>query len=402
MNFNILHIYKDSFTGLRKEVWWLAFISFINRAGTMVVPFLSLYMKEDMHFTNTQIGWIMSSFGLGSLIGAWIGGRLTDKWSFYPVMFVTLFLSGFMFIGLQFVKTFEGFIIGIFLLLLVADGFRPAVYVAINSYSKPENRTRSVTLIRLAINLGFAAGPSLGGLIIATAGYGGLFWVDGITCIMAALLFLYLLERRQTRHFNKLTEENTYQSPYRDKNYLIFLLSGLFIFFAFMQLFSTIPLYYREIHFLQESSIGLLIGMNGLIIFFLEMPLIKYLEHPRFSIYSILIFSTFLIAFSFLVLNLTPWTGILIIGVLLFTFGEMLCLPFLNRFALDRSERGKSGEYMALFTMTFSASQIFSHNIGMRLINSIGYKFTWYIMVLILLAAVFLFVWLRYRINKQP
>ncbi len=401
MTLNIISLYGNSFKGLRQEIWWLAFITFVNRAGTMVIPFLSLYMKEDMHFTNQQIGWVMSSFGLGSLIGSWIGGKLTDKWGFYPIMFFTLFVSGFMFIALQYVRSFEGFLISIFFLLLVADGFRPAVYVAINAYSKPENRTRSVTLIRLAINLGFAAGPSLGGLIIAATGYNGLFWVDGITCITAALLFFYLLERKQSKKPERHEIKKIYRSPYRDANYLIFLLSALFIAFAFMQLFSTIPLYYREVHYLKESTIGLLIGMNGIIIFITEMPLIKYLEQPRFTMFSILIFSTVLIALSFLVLNLTPWIGILVIGMFLITVGEMLNFPFLNRFALDRAEKGKSGEYMALFTMTFSTSHIFCHNVGMRLINRLGYTSTWYIMILLLLVSVILFVWLRIRLNKE-
>lgn len=367
----------------------------------MVIPFLSLYLTEDLEFTKQQTGWIMTAFGLGSLIGAWIGGKLTDKWGFFPVMFYTLFISGFMFIGLQFIKTFEGFLAGIFLLLLVADGFRPAVYVAINTYSKPENRTRSVTLIRLAINLGFAAGPAVGGIIIATMSYNGLFWVDGITCIVSAILFSQLLERKKAKEFNGTASKKTNRSPYRDINYLIFLLSALFIAFAFMQLFSTIPLFYREVHHLPELYIGLLMSMNGIVIFFVEMPLIKYLEQPRFSIYWILVLSTIIISFSFLILNLTSWSGILIIGMFLITVGEMLNFPFLNRFALDRSERGKSGEYMALFTMTFSTSQIFCHNVGMHLIEKLGYSITWYIMTAVLLIAALIFLWLRIRIYKE-
>jgi predicted MFS family arabinose efflux permease len=401
MKINIFNLYAESFSGLRKEVWWLAFITFINRAGTMVIPFLSLYMTEDLEFTKQQAGWIMTAFGLGSLIGAWIGGKLTDKWGFFPVMFFTLFTSGFMFIGLQFIKTFEGFLVGIFLLLLIADGFRPAVYVAINTYSKPENRTRSVTLIRLAINLGFAAGPAVGGIIIATMSYRGLFWVDGITCITSAVLFSQLLERKKAKEFNEATSKKNNRSPYRDINYLIFLLSALFIAFAFMQLFSTIPLFFREVHHLPELSIGLLMSMNGIIIFFVEMPLIKYLEQPRFSIYWVLVLSTIIISFSFLILNLTSWSGILVIGMLLITVGEMLNFPFLNRFALDRSERGKSGEYMALFTMTFSTSQIFCHNVGMHLIEKLGYSITWYIMTAVLLIAALIFLWLRIRIYKE-
>lgn len=38
--------YINTFRGLSQEVWWLALITLINRAGTMVIPFLSLYLTE--------------------------------------------------------------------------------------------------------------------------------------------------------------------------------------------------------------------------------------------------------------------------------------------------------------------------------------------------------------------
>jgi hypothetical protein len=38
--------------------------------------------------------------------------------------------------------------------MTVADMFRPAMFVSLATYSKPENRTRSLTLVRLAVNLG--------------------------------------------------------------------------------------------------------------------------------------------------------------------------------------------------------------------------------------------------------
>jgi predicted MFS family arabinose efflux permease len=64
------------------------------------------------------------------------------------------------------------------------------MFVSLATYSKPENRTRSLTLVRLAVNLGFA-GPALGGLIIMNMGYGGLFWVDGSSCIISILILPY-------------------------------------------------------------------------------------------------------------------------------------------------------------------------------------------------------------------
>ncbi|MBL4652906.1 MAG: MFS transporter [Flavobacteriales bacterium] len=397
----LFHIYIDSFRGLRIEVWWLALVTLINRAGTMVMTFMSLYLTEDLHFTLPDVGWVMSAFGAGSVLGAWLGGKLTDRFGFYPVMFWSLIMTGIAFFGIQYITSFNTFCVGIFFLMIIADTFRPAAFVAINTYSKPENRTRSVTLLRLAINLGFSLGPAAGGFIIMAFGYASLFWIDGITCIIAGLILFIALTRKQHETEEKTENKATALSPYRDKPYLLFVLIIFIIGFAFLQYFSTIPLYYRNVHFLSEEEIGWLMALNGFLIFLIEMPLIKYFEKPQFSIFRLLFYSSLLFAFSFLVLNLTSWVGVLTIGMLFMTFGEMLNFPFLNRFAMDRAENGKTGDYMALFTMAFGLAHVLGHNSGMQLVNRFGYNVTWYIMTGAMIIAALLIVWLRKLIKAE-
>jgi predicted MFS family arabinose efflux permease len=299
--------YHNSFKGLSVQVWWLSLITFINRAGTMVIPFLSLYLTEDLHFSLSNVGWVMTAFGLGSVFGAWLGGKLTKKYGFYKVMLWSLIVSGFMFIGLQYITSFIGICIAIFFLLAVADLYRPALFVAVAAYAKPENRTRAVTLIRLAINLGFSLGPAIGGLIIYSMSYAGLFWIDGITCILAGLLFLYVLNERRASNKIQEVEDGIKGSPYRDKAYLVFLGALLLIGFTFLQYFSTMPLYYHDVHHLTEKEIGWLMSLNGILIFVFEMPLVSYFENERFSKYRILAISTLLFALSFFIVNLMGW-----------------------------------------------------------------------------------------------
>ncbi|MBT8272827.1 MAG: MFS transporter, partial [Bacteroidia bacterium] len=241
--------YINTFEGLSREVWWLALITFINRAGTMVIPFLSLYLTKSLDFSLSDVGWVMTSFGLGSVVGSWLGGKLTDKIGYYKVMIFSLFLTGLLFIGLQYLDTFFTMCIGIFVVMLVADSFRPAMFVAMSAYSKPENKTRSVTLIRLAINLGFSAGPAVGGLIITTMSYGGLFWVDGITCILATIVLIKVLHPKTTTTLDEIKVEHP-ESAYSDKAFLVFLVAMTLFGIIFLQYFSTIPLYYKDVHFL--------------------------------------------------------------------------------------------------------------------------------------------------------
>jgi predicted MFS family arabinose efflux permease len=396
--------YRDSFSGLSKEVWWLALITFINRAGTMVIPFLSLYLTKEMHLNLSQVGWIMTCFGLGSLLGSWLGGKLSDKIGFYRVMVFSLLITGFSFIALQFVHTFFGFAIGIFITMVFADAFRPAMFVSLKAYSKPENQTRSLTLIRLAINLGFSFGPFFGGLIIALISYSGLFWVDGITCIAAIVVMKVVLKEKKIRVDTSkviVEKENKVTSVYKDKPYWLFLLIIFLMGFVFLQLFTTMPLFYKEVHRMTEVEIGLLMSVNGFLIFLFEMPLIHYIEKKLLDRMKIITWSLGLLAMSYVILNATSWGGILIVSMMLITLGEMLAFPFTNNFAMNRAPSGNEGRYLALYSMAFSCAHIFSAKTGMEVIDRFGFMANWFLMGGLGLLAVVLMLWLRKILDSE-
>lgn len=92
-----------------REIRLLALANLVNRAGTMVVPFLSLYLTRDMGLTLEEVGWIVSCFGAGSVVGSWLGGRLTDKLGFHRVMVGALLTSTAAFIALRYLHGFVPF-----------------------------------------------------------------------------------------------------------------------------------------------------------------------------------------------------------------------------------------------------------------------------------------------------
>lgn len=395
--------YLNNFTGFSREIWILAIITFINRAGTMVLPFLSKYLKEDLGFSYSQVGWIMVSFGFGSMLGSWLGGKLSDKIGFYKVMVFSLFTSGLMFFGLQKITSFEGLMVAIFLIMVVADMFRPAMFVSLAAYAKPENRTRALTLVRLAINLGFAAGPALGGLIIMNIGYQGLFWIDGGSCIVAILVFWYLVkEKQKSSYLNKEQPgEILIASVFRDGPFWIFLTACLITGILFFQLFTTLPLYHKEQFDLTEFQSGLLLTLNGIVIFLLEMPIVNYIEKNKLNKVKIITIGTFAMAISILLLLFNIWAGILIIMILFMTIGEMFAFPFSNSFALSRAPKGHEGRYMAIFTMSYSLAHILSAKTGMTIIDNYGYQANWLFMGGLGLIGTFLCYWVMILVRKE-
>ena len=395
--------YINNFKGFSREIWILTLITFINRAGTMVLPFLSKYLKEDLGFSYSQVGWIMVSFGCGSMLGSWLGGKLADKIGFYKVMIFSLLTSGLMFFGLQKITSFEGLMVAIFLIMVVADMFRPAMFVSLAAYSKPENRTRSLTLVRLAINLGFAAGPALGGLIIMTGGYSGLFWVDGITCIIAILVFWTLVkEKKKSSYLDKDNPgEILTHSVFKDTPFWLFLVTCLITGIMFFQLFTTIPLYHGEQFNLTEFQTGLLLTFNGVLVFFLEMPLVSYIEKKKISAVKIVTYGCLAMSLSMFLMLVNFWAGILIIMMVFMTFGEMFAFPFSNSFAMSRAPKGHEGRYMAIFTMSYSLAHILSAKTGMEIIERFGYQTNWAVMGGLGLIGVFVGFIVLKLVNKE-
>ena len=396
-----LQRYINNFRGFSREIWILTFITFINRAGMMVLPFLSKYLKEDLHFSYDEVGWILVAFGLGSMLGSWLGGKLADKIGFYKIMVFSLFTSGLMLWGLQFITSFWGLCIGMFSIMAVADMFRPAMFVSLGAYAKPENRTRALTLVRLAVNLGFAVGPALGGLIIMGIGYKGLFWVDGASCILAITVFALLVKEKKanTKHINAVNEPVV--SVFKDRIFWIFLFVCFATSMIFFQLFTTLPLYHHIKYNLTEVQTGLLMMLNGLLIFLMEMPIVSIVERKNIRKLKIIFWGSIMMTLSFVALLFDAWVGVLIVSIIFMTFGEMFIFPFSNSFALSRAPKGHEGRYMALFTMSFSLAHIMSAKLGLGISSVYGYQINWVFMGACgLLAAIFC-IWLQKLVSEE-
>ncbi len=367
----------------------------------MVIPFLSLYLTKNLGFSKDDAGWILVFFGLGSLIGSWLGGWLTDKIGFYKVMVLSLFVTGIGFIGLQYVTSFWGLCFAILLIMVIADTFRPALFVSLKTYSKPENQTRSLALIRLAINLGMGVGPTLAGLIIVMKGYNMLFWIDGLTCITAIVIFNILVkeikQKPSAEEDKKVVKAKNV--IYKDSSYWIFIAICFLMGMTFFQLIVTMPIYYEEQFGLNEFNIGLIMFINVAIIVIFEMPFIHFLEKKSLKSTQFIITSCILFGLSFYVLYNNFWLGILIVSMVVITFAEMLGFPYTNVFALKRAKDGFEGSYMALYAMAFSLAHIFSSKIGLSIVANFGYQINWLVTGSFAALATVLAIWLHNRVK---
>jgi predicted MFS family arabinose efflux permease len=380
MTGSALSLYKNAYSGLSPTTWWLSFVMLINRSGTMVLPFMTIYLTSpSVGYSIGHAGIVMGLFGLGAVAGGFLGGKLTDTLGFYRVQMIALLGGGLLFIVLGQMHSFTGICIFSFLVSLVNESFRPANSTAIAFYSSTENRTRSYSLNRLAINLGWAVGSAMGGLI-AAYNYELLFWVDGLTNIGAAILMWRLLPPSKTNSEQSIQKEkpDPAHSAYRDKAFLWFIVLTILFAASFFQVFNNLTAYFKiELHF-SEQYIGLLNALNGAIITVVEMVLIFKLEGKRGKLFYIS-WGVLLTGLGFLMLTVFHMNASLaIVMMIVITFGEMLAMPFMNSFWIARTTPRNRGQYAGLYTMAWSVAQTFGPFIGAQVADYSGFGTLWW------------------------
>lgn len=373
-----ISLYQNAYSGLSRSTWLLSLVMLVNRSGTMVIPFMTIYLTSS-GYSIGQAGLVMGIFGFGAVCGGFIGGRLTDRFGFQRVQWATLTGGGLLFIVLGQMKSYPLICVCTFLLSIVNEAFRPANSTAIAHYCNPENRTRSYSLNRLAVNLGWAVGGAIGG-ILANINYHLLFWVDGATNLAAVLLLRWFLPLQTSAvpEHRTASDKSPALSPYRDAVYLRFVAFTIVFGCGFFQLFSTLPVYYKERLHMPEYMIGLLMTLNGLLITVLEMVLVFKLEGKRENLFYIF-FGVIVVGVSYMLLNVLPPVIVAaFFCMILTTFGEISSMPFMNSFWISRTSVTNRGQYAGLYTIAWSVAQVIGPIGGSQLAQHAGFTALWW------------------------
>lgn len=349
----------------------------------MVLPFLSVYTTTQLSFSLKDAGILASAFGLGSLAGTFLAGKLIDKSGARLVILVSLFMSGILFMLLQFATTFYPLFGMIFLTSMFGESYRPAMSKMVGDYVPKSATGRSMALIRLAINLGMSAAPAIGGFVAIALGYHWLFWIDGITCILGAGYFFLVSRTWET--LSQDSESKTATEPEKSlthakgatpHKYLLFLLATFLMSFSFLQLFHTVPVFIKEEWGFDERYIGILLAISSLMVVVIEMPLVHATEEAR-NIPKAMLTGLALIGVSYLVFLFPPALIWCFVAVIFWTMGEILVLPFNNTIPINMSPPGKQGQYFSWYFMSWSFANVLAPIVGFAIADSLGFSSLW-------------------------
>jgi len=385
----IRDLYVKAFTGLPRRVWLLSLVMLVNRSGAMVVAFLSVYLIDQQGYAPTKAGWVMAAFGAGGVLGNYFGGLLNDRFGSWHIQLFSMIGAGVLNILLGQTTDFTMLCVLAFSISLWADAFRPANRAAIAIYAPPERLTQAYGLQRMAVNLGFSIGPALGGYLIYHYGFELMFWGDGLTFLLAALVFYLALPPDETAQ--PLVERPNKRAPamndaldapslapasapaHKTPWLTAFVVANMMIMLCFFQLFSTFPVYLKAEGF-DERAIGWLFTISGVVIVALEMPLL-YLTERRFRPVPVMMVGSALIigAYTTLPLLVSVSFAAVLFMIMILTIGEIFYMPFTNTYVAKHAPPDRRGEYLGLLSASYSAAFVLTPLIGFRVAEFYGY-----------------------------
>jgi len=379
----MVRFYRQLFSGLPREVWNLSLVTVVHRSGTMVLPFLTLYLTTRHGFSAREAGGVLSLYGVGAIGGAYVGGWLSDRVGSISAQVAGLCLSAGGLAVLSAMRSPLSIIAIVLLWSVVAESIRPANAAALAELSPPALHVRAFGLRRLAMNLGMSLGPAMGG-VLAAYSYLWLFFVEASVSLLAAgLLWALFPPRRQSvarerPGYTALgSRSGTARSPWGDGVFLVLVGLVTLLVTVLCQLFGAYPLTLTEQYRLPEYTLGLVFTLNTLVIVVFQMPIIHAVE--RFDPLQVIGLGAFLLCAGFALLALTSSIGPIGVTVLVWTLGEMLTTPLLEGFVANRSAVESRGQYMGLFSAAFSLAFVLAPLGGTWVYEVWGYRTLWFL-----------------------
>lgn len=364
--------------GMPRAIWVLFATTLVNRAGSMVLPFLVLYLTRALGFTPATAGLVVAAYGAAALVAAPVSGRLCDRFGPIRIMRASLLLSGLVQLLFPLARSVPAVFAAAVALALTAEAFRPANMAIVGELVAPDRRKTAFSVNRLAINLGMSIGPALGGFLAAVS-FRSIFVVDGLTSLAAGGILVASRFPDRAAAPPAPADGSARPAPggaMRDPRLLFFLLAGLLpVALVFFQHVSSMPLFLVQDLGMSAAAYGLLFSLNTLLIVLLEVPL--NIATSGWTHRRTLSLGALLTAVGFGALGLARGPAGVAATVVVWTFGEMFFFPGMAAYVSDIAPQERRGAYMGMAQMGMALAFTIGPWAGNAVLERAGGRVVW-------------------------
>jgi MFS family permease len=345
---------RQNLRGLPREVWVLFIGAFVNRLGSFVLPFITLYLTSR-GYSVPQAGLGLAGYGLGAIGAQAVGGLLADRIGRRHTIVLSMLGGALLTLSLVWVDGLWPIVLVVLLLGFFGELYRPASSALIADLVPSEARVAAFSVYRMMINIGFACGLALGG-VLAGASYHLLFVGDAVTSSLFALIALTALPHgtRTTKHEER-NRVSAGRSIVTDRGFLL-VLGAVFVTAAiYMQNATTFALHVTDLGY-STRVYGFLLALNGVLVVIFELPISAWTQHRSRT--RMIALGAVLVGLGFAELAFVKAFPGLLLMVVIWTLGEIIESPATAAFVADRAPAHARGRYQGALGMMYALAAV--------------------------------------------
>jgi MFS family permease len=345
---------RNAFYRFERGVWVVAVMQFFTTIGfSICMPFLSLYLYQDRGLSMTLVGTILLAGGLCAAVSQALGGTLSDRFGRRPILLAAVLAGIFLYSGLAVLIGISAPVWAIAVVYIAARSMlittRPVISAMVADCTSKDKLTEAYGILRIGANIGWAAGPAIGGYMATFLPYAWLFGVPVITCgIVSLIIFFFVRESSQVVN-TKAGLRNMLPTA-DDRAFLVFVAVSLLLFIVMGQMGSTLSIFAVDMVGFSTAQYGLILALNGLIVILFQYPMTLALR--RLAKFRALILGCLLYGFGYLSLGWITQFGWVLGAMAVITTGEIIHSPVTLSVIGEVCPQDQRGRYMGLFGLS--------------------------------------------------
>src|SRR5437016_7703858 len=319
-----------SLKALPRTAWILFLGVFLNKFGTFVVPFLTLYLTRQ-GYSLTAAGMAVGAYGVGTLLASGLGGHLADTFWRRKTLVLSMFSAAVAMMLLSQVRSLSAIILLTALTGLAGELYRPASNALLADLVPARQRVTAFSAYRMAFNAGWAFGPATAGFLAERS----LFWLfvgDAVTSALFGVVAFFALPGGARSPSTECRWTDALKVLGRDRKFQQVLFSAFAVGLVFFQLLSTFGLHVTHLGF-SAATYGAIISLNGVLVVLCELPLTSITR--RFPARRVMAAGYLAVATGFALNAIAHTVPGLMVCMVIITFGEMLTMPVSAAYVAD-------------------------------------------------------------------